>query len=120
MQNLTEDEKQRQREDFERREREYTRFQRTRMTAADFEPLTVIGRGAFGEVQPKEPQESPSQELTCKHTTTLAGHAGETVQGEGNWSGCGSEEAAEVRDASKGAGELNLSCPVKCSVRHIA
>lgn len=48
---LTEEEKQRQREDFEKREREYTRLQRTRMTAADFEPLTVIGRGAFGEVR---------------------------------------------------------------------
>ena len=47
---LTDAEKQKQREDFEKREREYTRFQRTRMTAADFEPLTVIGRGAFGEV----------------------------------------------------------------------
>ena len=51
---LTEAEKQKQREDFEKREREYTRFQRTRMTAADFEPLTVIGRGAFGEV-PRPP-----------------------------------------------------------------
>ena len=49
--NLSEEEKQRQREDFEKREREYTRFQRTRTTAADFEPLTIIGRGAFGEVR---------------------------------------------------------------------
>ena len=35
---------------LEAREREYTRLQRQRMSAADFEPLTLIGRGAFGEV----------------------------------------------------------------------
>ena len=59
--NLSEEEKQRQREDFEKREREYTRFQRTRMTAADFEPLTVIGRGAFGEVKPAQQQQQQQQ-----------------------------------------------------------
>ena len=35
---------------LERRERDFTRLQRQRMSAADFEPLTLIGRGAFGEV----------------------------------------------------------------------
>lgn len=36
---------------LEARERDYTRLQRQRLSAADFEPLTIIGRGAFGEVQ---------------------------------------------------------------------
>ena len=35
---------------LEARERDYTRLQRQRLSAADFEPLTIIGRGAFGEV----------------------------------------------------------------------
>ena len=35
---------------LEARERDFTRLQRQRMSAADFEPLTLIGRGAFGEV----------------------------------------------------------------------
>ncbi len=36
--------------ELERRESDYTRLQRQRMGADDFEPLTIIGRGAFGEV----------------------------------------------------------------------
>ncbi|GFH06815.1 uncharacterized protein HaLaN_01515, partial [Haematococcus lacustris] len=35
--------------ELERRESDYTRLQRQRMTADDFEPMTIIGRGAFGE-----------------------------------------------------------------------
>lgn len=35
---------------FEKREREYMRLQRHKMGADDFEPLTMIGKGAFGEV----------------------------------------------------------------------
>lgn len=35
---------------LEARERDYTRLQRQRLSAADFELLTIIGRGAFGEV----------------------------------------------------------------------
>ena len=38
-------------DELEAREREFTRLQRQRMSAADFEPLTLIGRGAFGEVR---------------------------------------------------------------------
>uniref|UniRef100_A0A7S3QSN2 non-specific serine/threonine protein kinase n=1 Tax=Dunaliella tertiolecta TaxID=3047 RepID=A0A7S3QSN2_DUNTE len=37
--------------ELERRESDYTRLQRQRMSAEDFEPLTIIGRGAFGEVR---------------------------------------------------------------------
>ncbi|OIW07258.1 hypothetical protein TanjilG_08373 [Lupinus angustifolius] len=36
---------------FERKEREYMRLQRHKMGADDFEPLTMIGKGAFGEVR---------------------------------------------------------------------
>lgn len=35
---------------LEARERHYTRLQRQRMSCDDFELLTIIGRGAFGEV----------------------------------------------------------------------
>ena len=38
-------------EDHERRERDYTRLQRQRFSVADFEPLRLIGKGAFGEVR---------------------------------------------------------------------
>uniref|UniRef100_A0A383V4A7 non-specific serine/threonine protein kinase n=1 Tax=Tetradesmus obliquus TaxID=3088 RepID=A0A383V4A7_TETOB len=37
--------------ELEKRESDYMRLQRQRMTADDFEPLTIIGRGAFGEVR---------------------------------------------------------------------
>ncbi|GAB2265956.1 hypothetical protein Dimus_000990 [Dionaea muscipula] len=36
---------------FERKETEYMRLQRHKMGADDFEPLTMIGKGAFGEVR---------------------------------------------------------------------
>lgn len=35
---------------FERKETEYMRIQRHKMGVDDFELLTIIGRGAFGEV----------------------------------------------------------------------
>ena len=37
--------------DLEKRERVFTRLQRQRLTIEDFEPLKLIGRGAFGEVR---------------------------------------------------------------------
>lgn len=37
--------------ELEKRESDYMRLQRQRMSADDFEPLTIIGRGAFGEVR---------------------------------------------------------------------
>lgn len=36
--------------DLERKETEYMRLQRHKMGVEDFELLTLIGRGAFGEV----------------------------------------------------------------------
>ena len=35
---------------FEKKEAELMRLQRRKMGADDFEPLTMIGKGAFGEV----------------------------------------------------------------------
>jgi hypothetical protein len=35
---------------LEKHEGDFMRLQRARPTAYDFEPLTIIGRGAFGEV----------------------------------------------------------------------
>jgi len=37
--------------ELEEKEREYTRLQRHKLTPEDFEPLSIIGRGAFGEVR---------------------------------------------------------------------
>jgi len=48
---LPDDEKQRILAELERRETEFTRLQRQRMQSDDFEPMTIIGRGAFGEVR---------------------------------------------------------------------
>lgn len=36
--------------DLEKKETEYMRRQRHKMGTDDFEPLTMIGKGAFGEV----------------------------------------------------------------------
>ncbi|KAK8984140.1 hypothetical protein V6N11_029464 [Hibiscus sabdariffa] len=36
---------------LEKKETEYMRLQRHKMSATDFEPLTMIGKGAFGEVR---------------------------------------------------------------------
>ena len=37
--------------DLEKRESDYIRLHRQRLSAEDFEALTIIGRGAFGEVR---------------------------------------------------------------------
>jgi serine/threonine kinase 38 len=49
--NLTEEEKRKERERHARKEKEYSRLQRHTMSVEDFEPLTIVGRGAFGEVR---------------------------------------------------------------------
>ena len=38
-------------QELDEQERKYTRLKRAKLTAEDFEPLTIIGRGAFGEVR---------------------------------------------------------------------
>ena len=48
---LSEAEKNSIRQDLEQRERDFSRLQRQRLTPDDFEPLTIVGRGAFGEVR---------------------------------------------------------------------
>jgi serine/threonine kinase 38 len=47
---VTEEEQNNLLKDLERRETEYMRLQRHKMGVDDFELLTIIGRGAFGEV----------------------------------------------------------------------
>ena len=47
---LSEEEHQNRIKDLERKETENMRLQRQRLGMDDFEPLTIIGRGAFGEV----------------------------------------------------------------------
>jgi serine/threonine kinase 38 len=47
---VPEEEKNRIMTDLEKRESDYIRLHRQRLSAQDFEPLTIIGRGAFGEV----------------------------------------------------------------------
>ena len=47
---LTDEERQNILQSLEGRERDFTRLQRQRLSASDFELLTIIGRGAFGEV----------------------------------------------------------------------
>ena len=38
-------------QELEKQERKFTRLKRAKISADDFEPLTIIGRGAFGEVR---------------------------------------------------------------------
>jgi hypothetical protein len=52
----TEEERTRALAELERRETEYTRLRRQKLTVDDFEPLTIIGRGAFGEVRAPQRQ----------------------------------------------------------------
>jgi hypothetical protein len=47
---LPDDEKRRYLAELEKRESDFTRLQRQRLSADCFEPLRIIGRGAFGEV----------------------------------------------------------------------
>uniref|UniRef100_A0A0D6QX76 non-specific serine/threonine protein kinase n=1 Tax=Araucaria cunninghamii TaxID=56994 RepID=A0A0D6QX76_ARACU len=48
---VPEEEKDEIRKNLERKETEYMRLQRHKVGIDDFEPLTIIGRGAFGEVR---------------------------------------------------------------------
>ncbi|GJP76113.1 hypothetical protein CLOP_g14250 [Closterium sp. NIES-67] len=48
---VPEEEQQRIMQELERRETEFRRLQRHKMSVDDFELLTIIGRGAFGEVR---------------------------------------------------------------------
>ena len=47
---VTEEEQNNMRKALERKEAEYMRMQRRKMGVDDFHLLTIIGRGAFGEV----------------------------------------------------------------------
>lgn len=47
---LSEQQKQEKRQQHAQKESEFLRLKRSRLGVEDFEPLKVIGRGAFGEV----------------------------------------------------------------------
>ena len=47
---LTESQKEEKRQQHAQKETEFLRLKRSRLGVEDFEPLKVIGRGAFGEV----------------------------------------------------------------------
>lgn len=49
---LSESQKQEKRNQHAQKETEFLRLKRSRLGVEDFEPLKVIGRGAFGEVKP--------------------------------------------------------------------
>jgi hypothetical protein len=104
---LSEEEHQNRIKDLERKETENMRLQRQRLGMDDFEPLTIIGRGAFGEVK----------QLTCTIIFTLSfqiwyicfagllfqviisfslAMAGEAVQNEVNRRDLCDEEAQEI------------------------
>ncbi|EFJ43530.1 serine/threonine protein kinase 19 [Volvox carteri f. nagariensis] len=51
LEGLPESEKQQMLSNLEKQESNFTRLQRQRMTADDFDSLRIIGRGAFGEVR---------------------------------------------------------------------
>ncbi|XP_021953821.1 serine/threonine-protein kinase tricorner isoform X2 [Folsomia candida] len=51
MRGLTEEQKEQKRNQHNQRETEFLRLKRARLGVEDFEPLKVIGRGAFGEVR---------------------------------------------------------------------
>ena len=51
LRQLTEEERSAALAELQRRETEYTRLRRQKLTVEDFAPLTIIGRGAFGEVR---------------------------------------------------------------------
>lgn len=48
---VPEEEQMNQLKDLERKETEYMRLKRHKICVDDFELLTIIGRGAFGEVR---------------------------------------------------------------------
>jgi hypothetical protein len=75
---LSETEKQRYREVFLKVEADAQRDMRRRLTTEDFEPLTIIGRGAFGEVRLVRMRERFSREVyamkVCIYVKNQVGH----------------------------------------------
>lgn len=110
---LTDEERQNILQSLERRERDFTRLQRQRLSATDFELLTIIGRGAFGEVYCLAGMILPIMCMSytehhhayvCIHTPSFATLAGQTVQAENQWQGVCHEEAEESRDGQAWTG----------------
>eukprot|EP00850_Spirogloea_muscicola_P025902 SM004742S16674 [mRNA] locus=s4742:61:1084:+ [translate_table: standard] len=116
--------------DLERKETEYMRLQRHKMGADDFELLTIIGRGAFGEVRLCREKTSgnvyamkklkKSEMLRRGQVQTSLSHAGRAS------ANAGADKLAEMRSLPPGAqavehvkaernllAEVDSSCIVK-------
>ena len=63
---LTDDEKQEKLREHAFKETEFLRLRRSKLGADDFEPLKVIGKGAFGEVRSVNNDLLTSYTRTCK------------------------------------------------------
>jgi serine/threonine kinase 38 len=82
-QDITEEEKRRIIAELEKLESDYTRLQRQRMSADDFEPLTIIGRGAFGEVRWLPPGAAQPVGLRERPPQAAAARAGQAPDARG-------------------------------------
>ena len=91
----------------DQRERDFLRLQRQRLSAVDFEPLTIIGRGAFGEVW-----HSPRLALALIVDKSQV-RTGELImpmqvrvcKEKADWEDICNEKAQKGRDAAKRSGE---------------
>ena len=106
---LTEEERTAALAELQRRETEYTRLRRQKLTVEDFEPLTIIGRGAFGEVRPArrrrvprahDPNKQPVAHLPPPRAPPAGPHRARARHGQRVCD----EEAEKERDGSPGTG----------------
>lgn len=70
---LSEQQKQEKRLQHAQKETEFLRLKRSRLGVEDFEPLKVIGRGAFGEVRERERDRSIADRATRRPMSELVG-----------------------------------------------
>lgn len=77
---LTEEQKKAYRDELGRMEAQTIRHSRKRLSTDDFDPLAIIGRGAFGEVKTPLPPSPPSS--LSRDAKRFAGLA------SGSWRAC--------------------------------
>lgn len=68
---IAEPQKQRYREAFLKNQEDAQKDLRKRLTTDDFEPLTIIGRGAFGEVRLVRMKDRNSREVYGKYSVVF-------------------------------------------------
>lgn len=88
--------------ELERRESDYSRLQRQRLSVEDFEPLKLIGKGAFGEVR-------------CAVQRWAASWAGLAGQAAGRLEAAGVQRA-DSRMLTQ-CGPASVACEVWCAMR---